>query len=199
MQPGKSPDTAATFAATDEELVELYFARSERAIEATEAKYGRYLRAVLDNVLDSAEDRDECLNDAYLSAWNHIPPDRPRSFPAYLTKIVRNIALDRRKEMNRKKRAPADGVHSYDELEDVLESGRTVESEVDSRLLSRYLSEFARSLPKEQRYVFLCRYYYADSVNTIAARLGLSPSAVYQMLAAIKGKLRDGLEAEGFV
>ena len=199
MQPGKSPDTAATFEATDEELVELYFARSERAIEATEAKYGRYLRAVLDNVLDSAEDRDECLNDAYLSAWNHIPPDRPRSFPAYLTKIVRNIALDRRKEMNRKKRAPAEGFESYDELDEVLESGRTVESEVDSRLLSEYLSGFARRLPKEQRYVFLCRYYYADSVNAIAARLGLSPSAVYQMLAAIKGKLRDGLEAEGFV
>ncbi len=202
MQPGKTPDEAAATAATetaDNELVDLYFSRDEAAVDVTKKKYGQYLHTVVRNILDNEADCDECLNDAYLSAWNHIPPDRPRSFLGYLTRIARNIALDRQKEKYRKKRAPEEGIDSFDELEDVIESGNTVESEVDFRLLSRYLSNFARSLPKDQRYIFLCRYYFFDSVQTIAGRLGVSTSAVYQKLAEIKKKLHKGLKKEGFL
>ncbi len=48
---------------TDRELTDLYFARSERAVEATQAVYGAYCRAIALRILGSEEDTEECLAD----------------------------------------------------------------------------------------------------------------------------------------
>lgn len=186
-------------AISDEELTGLFLSRDERALEAVGEKYGKKLHSAAFNVLRDNEECEECVNDSLLSAWDHIPTDRPQNLLAYLTRIVRNAALDRVKEKHRKKRIPPERLSSLDDLSEVLESDSTVEKEIDGQLLSAFLSRFAHSLPEKQRVIFVMRYYYYDSVKAISASVGLSQTAVYQNLAEIRDKLRDGLKTEGFV
>ena len=50
----------------DEKIVDLYWARSEKAVSETAAKYGKYCRTIAFNILANDEDAEECLNDTYL-------------------------------------------------------------------------------------------------------------------------------------
>ena len=65
-------------AMSDEQIVELYWQRDERAIRETDRKYQHFLLTVAHNILRDAQDCEECLNDTYLGAWNAIPPARPK-------------------------------------------------------------------------------------------------------------------------
>ena len=61
----------------DSRIIDLYFERDERAIEATDSKYGRLLRLVAFNILHSEEDSEECVDDTYIKAWGVMPPRLP--------------------------------------------------------------------------------------------------------------------------
>ena len=79
----------------DQKIIDLYWARNERAIIETERKYKKYLYTVAYNIVRNRLDCEECLNDTYLGAWNSIPPTRPNSLKAYLTVIMRRISINR--------------------------------------------------------------------------------------------------------
>ena len=68
----------------DAQIIELFFARSEDAISELDMKYGKLCHKLADNILASAQDAEECVNDAYLSTWNAIPPQRLESLPAFV-------------------------------------------------------------------------------------------------------------------
>ena len=183
----------------DEKLIALFFDRDEQAVSVTFEKYGGYLCGVARNILSDPGECEECVNDALLSVWEHIPPARPDNFLAYITAAVRNIAIDRYKAAHRQKRIPTEYTACIDELAESIDSGRTVEDEAENRRLAKCLGEFARTLPAEERYAFISRYYFFDSVRDIAAALGLSNSRVYQILGTLKARLRNKLEAEEFL
>ena len=50
-------------------------------------------------------DREECVNDAYVRAWDTIPPNRPNNLFAYLAALCRNAALDVIKKNSAQKRS----------------------------------------------------------------------------------------------
>lgn len=77
----------------DEDIMDLFFARSEQAIRELDTKYGKICHKLSYNILNNRRDAEECVNDAYLGAWNAIPPARPDPLLAYLVKIVRNLSL----------------------------------------------------------------------------------------------------------
>lgn len=79
----------------DKIIIEHYWERNECAISETSEKYGLFCRNIAENILKNEEDARECVNDMYLKLWNAIPPHRPRNFPAFIGKIVRNLAFDR--------------------------------------------------------------------------------------------------------
>ena len=74
----------------DAEIIELFFARDERAIAETDRKYGRLCFRIAENLLHSKNDSDECVNDTYFAVWNRIPPVRPYNFTAFICRITRN-------------------------------------------------------------------------------------------------------------
>ena len=80
---------------SDQEIIDLYWAREERAITETDDKYGELCRRVSVNLLGSREDAEECVNDTWLTAWNSMPDERPRALRAWLLRVVRNISIDR--------------------------------------------------------------------------------------------------------
>lgn len=96
----------------DAKIVELYWQRAESAITETAAKFGAYLHAVAFNILGSAQDAEECVNDTYLGAWNSMPDKRPMRLSPYLGRIARNAAIDRAEAAARLKRGGGESSRS---------------------------------------------------------------------------------------
>ena len=183
---------------SDEEIVALYWQREERAIEATDVKYGKYLYTIAYNILRDGLDSEECLNDTYLGTWNSIPPNKPTMLQVFLSKITRNIALGRVRRATAAKRIPPEIIMSLDELDEVLCFEAGEDEKYLIRELSRILNEYLRSLSDRQSFVFVCRYYYSDSIDSIAKMLGMSANTVLRDLAKIREGLRTVLTKEGY-
>ena len=180
----------------DNAIVELYFARSERALAETAARYGSYCYAIAYNILSSREDSQECVNDTYLAAWNTIPPQRPAHFSAFLGKIVRYISLDRWKQRSRLKRGGGEVPLCLEELAEVVSGKTSLENDLIRRETLAAVNRFLGALPETERQVFLRRYWYADPIGDIAARFGFSESKVTSMLHRTRSKLKKQLVKE---
>ena len=183
---------------SDEKIVDMYLERDENAIFHSDLKYGKYLFSVSYNILRDGLDCEECVNDTYLGAWNSIPPNKPQSLRAFLLTIVRRISINRYHKSTKKSSIPTDMTVSLSELEDFVSYDDGVESYFDAKRLGKVISEFVRNLPARRQYIFMSRYYVADSLETIANELNLSYAMVKKELAAIRAELRKKLEREGY-
>ena len=183
----------------DEKIIELFFERSEQAIRELDMKYGKICRSLSYNIVNSREDAEECVSDAYLGAWNAIPPARPDPLLSYIAKIVRNLSL----KLYWKKEAAKRGGHytmALEEIEGCIAGQNTAEDELDARELARILGEFLDALTVENRVIFLRRYWFADSCRDIAELVGLTEKNVSVRLSRTREKLRRYLmEREVFV
>ncbi len=180
----------------DTAIIELFFARDESAVGELQTKYGAYCAKIAMNLLRDKGDAQECVNDAYLTVWDSIPPQRPASLRGYLGRIVRNISVSRYRKMHAQKRF--DGLEiALAELEDVLPSAESVERTVDSRLLREYLNEWLMSIPEEDRMLFVRRYWYGDRTYELAKKCGVSDSAMSRRLTRLREELREFLAGKG--
>ena len=182
----------------DEDIIALYWARDEKAIEETDFKYRSYLFSVVYHVLYDRLDCEECLNDTYLGAWNAIPPSRPNVLKAFLTTVARRIAIKRYHSGVRKRVIPSEMTVSLSELEDFVSGDEDVDAGFDAERLGLVISDFVRSLSNRRRYIFISRYYIAEPIADIASALGVSRSTVQKELVTIKRVLQEKLESEGY-
>ena len=182
----------------DEQIIELYWARDEKAIEETDFKYKKYLFSIAYNVVHNRLDCEECLNDTYLGAWNAMPPLRPRMLKALLATIARRVAIKRYHKSLKQNAVPSEMTVSLSELEDFVASDEDVGADFDAERLGHIISDFVRSLSERRQFIFMSRYYVADSIDTIAGDLRLSRSMVNKELAAIRSALKEKLESEGY-
>ncbi len=180
----------------DERIIDLFFARSEQAIQALDQKYGKVCHRLSYNILNSPEDAEECVSEAYLGVWNAIPPARPNPLQAYICKIVRNISLKCWEHKAAAKRNSVFDV-AMQELEDTLSAPDTVESELEARELARIIEDFLEAQTKENRVIFMRRYAYMDSYTDIAARVSLTENNVAVRLNRIRRKMKQYLLERG--
>lgn len=182
---------------TDEEIISLYFDRSEEAIAATQRKYDGYCRSIIARILGSPRDVEETVSDTWLKAWLSIPPARPDDLKLYLAKIGRNLALNRLRDGRAARRgAGADAV--LEELSEVL-GGCTTEEVVDAKELQEAVNRFLHKLPRRDCDIFVRRCFYAESADEIAARYALRPGTVTVCLHRTRKKLREYLNKEGYL
>ena len=181
---------------TDQELTALFTARSEDAVPALQAQYGPYCRAVAAQLLSDPRDVEECLNDSYLAVWRAIPPARPEHFKGWLAAIVRNRALALGRENSRR---PPTVDETALELASCLPPGPDPLGEAEYRALSNAVARFLRAQPKDVRVAFLRRYWYADTVEDAARRLGWTVSKTKSVLFRTRNRLRAQLQKEGFL
>ena len=181
----------------DWQIVELYWQRQSTAISETAAKYGAYCRTVAYNILSSAEDAEECVNDTYMSAWNAMPDKRPERLAPFLGKITRNHALSRMRGRARQKRGGGELVLALEELDQCIPSRSDVEREVEQRELAAALSSFIEGLPQPDRQVFVSRYWYLAPVDEIAEKFGFSRSKTASMLFRCRNRMQKFLVQEG--
>lgn len=182
----------------DEEIIALYFARDEKAILETERKYQSYLFSLARNLLADPLDREECVSDTYLGAWRAIPPARPRFLKAFLTVILRRLAIKRYRRAEQKSHIPREMMLSLSELDGIITDREAVDAAFDASALGRVISDFVSSLTARRRFIFISRYYLSESIERIAKELSLSRSTVNKELFAIRSLLKDKLESEGY-
>ena len=179
----------------DQEIIALYWARKEQAIRETETAYGGKLNALAYRIVNTHEDAQECVSDTYLAAWNTIPPQRPEYFFAYLAKICRNFCLGRLDWLNAAKRK-AEVVTLTREMELCIPD-RSNDRRREGQELGELLNRFLGTISRENRMIFLRRYWFADSVEEIAHHYHFSQSKVKTSLYRTRNKLSAFLEKEG--
>lgn len=181
----------------DSKIVDLYWARDEKAIDESDKKYGRMLTSLSFSLLSSREDAEECVNDTYVDAWGAMPTARPELLGAFLSKIVRRISVDRFRERHREKRGGID--NSLSELSECIPASGGIEEELDGERIRAELDAFLSSQPKEKRVAFVLRYFYSKSITEIALQLGVGESKVKTMLFRMRQELRERLEVNGLL
>lgn len=182
---------------TDQQIVALYWARDEQAIAQTCRKYGPYCRQIAFNILANLQDAEECESDTYQALWNSIPPQKPEQLAPYIGRITRNLSLKLLRKKRAQKRGGGVSDFSLDELLDCIPKGYDFNNLVEARELSRIIDRFLRTLQEQQRRVFICRYWYCDSIEEICKQFSLGQSRVKMMLHRTRAKLKQELEKEG--
>ena len=183
----------------DQEIVELFFSRDEKAIEETDRKYRGYLITVAYNILGDILDSEECLSDTYLGAWNSIPPTRPNFLKAFLTTILRRTSINRYHSNTKLRAVPSELTVSLTEIEDFVSNDNEVEAVLDTKELGSVISDFVRGLDARERFIFMGRYFAAEKIDSIANELGVSRSTVNKELTKIRQALKEKLESEGYL
>ncbi len=182
----------------DSEIIALFDARSEQAIKELARKYGAAVKRTAANILSDPLDVEECVSDAYLSVWNSIPPRRPEFLVGYVCRIARNLAVNRWHANTARKRS-ANYELALDELAECLPSGADVETELEAQELTEAIDRFLAALGREDRVLFVRRYWYAESISELAAMTGGSANRVSVRLFRLREKLRKTLEKEGLL
>ncbi|MGN0344180.1 MAG: RNA polymerase sigma factor [Lachnospiraceae bacterium] len=181
---------------SEQEIIELYLARNEDAVRKSEEVYGAYCHTIAHRILQDEGEAAECVNDTWFQAWRTIPPTIPNNLGAYLAKITRNLSLNRYRRAHQKKRE-ADRVSTcLDELQECVAGGITPEQVMEQKYLSEVISDFLRGLSKEERVMFVRRYFYMDSVAEVAAHLNCSESKVKTTMFRCRKKLQKILIRE---
>ena len=161
----------------DQQIIELYWARSEQAIRESETKYGAFCLSIARNILAQEQDAEECVNDTWLRAWNAMPPHRPARLSTFLGKLTRNLSFNRYKARRAGKRGGGQLPLVLDELGECVSGREDVEGAVDRKELIRALDDFLTALPRRSRDLFVRRYWYADPI-AVPGEGGLSPQAL---------------------
>lgn len=180
----------------DNAIIALFFSRSEQAVRELDNKYGKICHSLSYNILNSRQDAEECVNDAYLGTWNAIPPQRPNPLLTFLCRIVRNLSIMRYHANMAAKRNSTYDI-ALDELENCLSSGIAVEEVVEGKLLVQTIEDFLDALSQDNRVIFMRRYWFSDSCAEIAKQVGVSEKTVSVRLTRIRSQLRKHLTAKG--
>ena len=182
----------------DKKIVELYWQRNEAAIAETSAKYGNYCTAIAMNILGSIQDAEECVNDTYVSAWNSMPPNKPKVLKTFLGRITRNLSFNRYKYNRAEKRGGGEISVILSELDNCVSGKTSVEEELNRQEIAKAIDSFLDALSEKKRDVFVLRYWYGESVSKIAKQFNMKDSAVSMTLSRIRAELREHLLERGF-
>ena len=181
----------------DKKIMELYFARSREALREVGEKYGPYCRAIAWNILGSDQEAETCVSDALQRSWEAIPPQRPGHLSVFLGKITRALALDRWETYRCKKRGDGEVLQVLAELAECA-AEEEPEQSLEEKVLTEGVAAYLRTQPMPRRMVFICRYWYCNTVPVIARQLSMTEERVQSILQQTRRELKARLpEAAG--
>ena len=183
----------------DTYIIELFWSRDESAIQLVDKKYNSTCYSIAWKILMNREDSEECVNDTWLRTWNTIPPSRPSVLSTFLAKIVRNLSLNRYRDMHALKRGGNSVNIAIEELNECITDGKTVEKDMEYKLLTESIEDFLWKQTKRKRTVFLKRYFYVMDIKEIAEELDIKEGTVKSILSRMRKELAVWLEKEAVV
>ena len=180
----------------DNRIIELYWNRDENAIAETRNKYNSYCFAISRHILRDPQDCEETVNDTYLATWNAIPPHHPENLATFIGKICRRLSINRYRENTAEKRGGTEVTLSFDELDECI-GDDSFTKQMEEKMLAEIIDAFLAGIKESDRKVFVCRYWYFDSIEEISERFGYSQSKTKMVLKRTRDKLKDYLIKEG--
>lgn len=181
----------------DKKILELLWNRVESALEALAKKFGRRLLYTAMNILGNPEDAEEAVNDTYMALWNTIPPEKPDPLAGYVHRTGRNVALNKRRHLTAQKRNSQYDA-SLEELAGILPAP-SFEELMDARALGLAIDRFLDTVSRENRILFLRRYWFGDSVKELAHAFSMSENTISVRLSRMRAQLKSYLiEKEGY-
>ena len=181
----------------DEKIYDLYFKRDENAIIHTNEKYGRWCRGIAKRILGTDEDVEECVSDTYFNVWNNIPPQRPKSFRAWIGRITRNLAIGRYRKDHAEKRGSGQVMAVLDELSECVSGNEGPESAIEAEEIRKIINAFLQEQSETKRAIFMRRYWFCESVEKISKVYGYKVSKTSGILFRMRRQLRTRLEEGG--
>lgn len=181
----------------DRKLIEMLYARSQKAIEILASRFEKRLFSTAFNILNSREDAMEAVNDTYFAIWNAIPPAQPDPLEGFVYRTGRNVALKKLRFQSAQKRNSQYDI-SLDELSAAL-TGSSMDEELDARLLGKAIDRFLCTLPRMSRVLFLRRYWFGGSVTQLSKEFSITENNISVRLSRIRSQLKQFLIEEGFI
>lgn len=182
----------------DREIIDLFWSRTDTAVTAVNEKYHAYCQHIAYNILKNKEDVEECVNDTWLKVWETIPPHKPNNLATFIGKIARNTALNYLRDRNAKRRGGGQIDLVLEELEECVAHAQTTEQKIEEKELVKAINQFLGTLSELERNVFVCRYWYLESISEIAVHAHSDESKIKSMLFRIRKKLKNHLKKEGY-
>ena len=180
----------------DSKIINLFFERNEQAISELEGKYGTYCYSVSWNILRVKEDAEECVNESFYKAWTSIPPLVPANLKIWLARVVRNVSINQWKKNHAKKRYAGIEIQ-LSELEECVPSPMRIDNNVEE--LGKIISTWLRTVSKEERRIFLLRYFWGKKVREIAKIEQEKAEKISKKLFVLRNQLKNVLEEEGMI
>ncbi len=180
----------------DNKIIDLFFERSDQAVAELSSKYGRLMTSVAQGFLDSDEDVEECVSDAYLGIWDTIPPYRPENLRDFAVRILRNCAIKRFKANTAAKRGYGYTV-ALEEIEGCFAAAGSPEEQLSAKETWELINTFLSRLDPQNRILFVSRYYLGRTPAQIGRELNMTSHRISVRLYRIRESLRAFLEKEG--
>lgn len=171
------------------EIVELIRSRDPQGMDQLLLHFGPLMRYIIGPILSDGRDREECLTEAAMRAWDRIEQFDPArgSWTGWLTAVTRNAALNWARSRS----------GSTDELTgDLVSPELTPEEALLRRERLEELRRELNALSYRDRTLLYRKYYYMQSTEQIARELGLTPRGVEGRLYRLKKTLRKRLGGE---
>jgi len=178
----------------DRDIITLLHERNEEALHVIAERYGRLIRKIAINITDSAECADECLNDTLFDVWNTVPPQDPISISSYVSMLSRRRAIDRVRNATAAKRDRTAFTAVGEEFAEVADG---LDEHLDSIRIQSAVNAFLRHQAPTNREIFISRYFDFEPIDSISARLHMTPNAVKIRLNRMRKKLRSDLQKGG--
>lgn len=193
-----APDTINKTTENDSEMIRKFNERDESALMDVNRKYGGYCSAIALNILGNQQSAEECVNDTLMRLWESIPPAKPRYLPAFIGKIVRNIALNAVRRENALKRGGGEIDLILDEAEEMISSGDSVELTAQRHEIMAAVNDWLGTISEKKRAVFVLRYWHCKSVSEVARCVGMSQANVENVLKRERKNLVEYMKQRGF-
>lgn len=184
--------------AEDSDIIRRFFERDESALSDVNRKYGSYCSAIARNILGNEQSAEECVNDTLMRLWESIPPAKPGYLPAFVGKIVRNIAINNIRRENALKRGGGEIDVILDEAEEMISGGDSVEITAQRHEIMEAVNDWLGTIPTKKRAVFVLRYWHCKSVSEVAQCVGMSQTNVENVLKRERKKLVEYMKGRGF-
>ena len=84
------------------------------------------------------------------------------------------------------------------ELEDCVPAPVTVEREIEEQELTEAINTWLAALAKNDRVLFVRRYWNGEPVNALAKEAGISPANMAKRMYRLRQSLKTTLEKEGY-
>ena len=182
----------------DTKIIDLYFARDERAVAETAQKYGSYCFSLANSILPSRQDAEEAVSDTYWKTWTSIPPHRPAVLKLFLAKITRNLSFSRWRKLTAEKRGGGEMALVLEELSECIAAPVGVEDALNGKELAKAIRTFLNTIPLREQDIFLRRYFFVEESDAIARRYGMKQATVLRTLSRTRSKLKQYLAKEGY-